>query len=320
MANILISFSQEIVGNNKRNLVCFYESLASELTRFGNKVLLLNLKHLKAHYNSPTVSIPQKIDPVIKQFQPDLIIAFNNQVFESLIEATSCPIVIFDADSIALFSNKDLVAKHLERYHMVTLYEGWENLYKELNIPKNRVYTLRPATSIKSEPLVKDKDISFIGSNFGHLTQDLVNYLGINQNAKAVYQAILYSWQHNEYDYEKCLSKFCGNHDFSAADIYTIFDSRKLVLSSLLDLGINLYGAGWERTLVENSHLAIAFDTTPTFSVTHNQNVYNSSKICLSISHPQTRGYAFPWRIYDIMASNGLLISSYSKLLQQKSM
>lgn len=69
----------------------------------------------------------------------------------------------------------------------------------------------------------------------------------------------------------------------------------------------------------EDNNIALmsAFDETPKFSIKHNQDIYNESKICLSISHPQTRGYAFPWRIYDIMATNGMLISSRSDLLNE---
>lgn len=61
----------------------------------------------------------------------------------------------------------------------------------------------------------------------------------------------------------------------------------------------------------------MAFIKEPKYSLQHNQDIYNSSKISLSISHPQCRGIAFPWRIYDIMASNSLLISSYSKALEE---
>ena len=64
--------------------------------------------------------------------------------------------------------------------------------------------------------------------------------------------------------------------------------------------------------------LVCAFDKTPMYSLQHNQDVYNSSKVNLSISHPQCRGYAHPWRIYDIMASGGVLISSFSRALADR--
>ena len=39
-----------------------------------------------------------------------------------------------------------------------------------------------------------------------------------------------------------------------------------------------------------------------------NQDIYNASRVCLSVAHAQAQD-GFPWRIMDIMASNGCLLS-----------
>ncbi len=99
-------------------------------------------------------------------------------------------------------------------------------------------------------------------------------------------------------------------------EAYQIFDERNYILTSVLDLGLKLYGVNWIKETDSNLNLMSAYDNTLKYSLIHNQDIYNSSKINLSISHPQCKGYAYPWRCYDIMASSGILICSYSKLLE----
>jgi hypothetical protein len=122
-------------------------------------------------------------------------------------------------------------------------------------------------------------------------------------------------WQGN-CNYESLISRYIGEQ-IEWEDIYKIFDSRNYILQSIADLGLKLYGENWDKENGCDLVLMSMFDKTPVFSLKHNQDVYNSSKICLSVSHPQTRGWAFPWRCYDIMASDGLLICSYSGLLRK---
>ena len=123
-------------------------------------------------------------------------------------------------------------------------------------------------------------------------------------------------WKSKNYNYEALLQKYFPNLDCNEFDLYNIFDNRNYILTSVLDLGLKLYGSGWANGEDSNLDLMAAYDSTPKYSLKHNQDVYNSSKINLSISHPQCKGFAYPWRCYDIMASSGLLICSYSKLLE----
>ena len=90
------------------------------------------------------------------------------------------------------------------------------------------------------------------------------------------------------------------------------------MLCAVADLGLNLYGLNFDKLSPELFILKAAFHKEPKYTLKHNQDIYNSSRINLSISHVLCKGYGFPWRIYDIMASGGLLISSYSKLLAEK--
>ena len=44
------------------------------------------------------------------------------------------------------------------------------------------------------------------------------------------------------------------------------------------------------------------------YSIQHNQDIYNRSKIGINVSHLQATS-GFPWRVMDIMASNACLVT-----------
>lgn len=316
MAKILIIFWQPIIGSSYNNIVCYYESFTKELEKHGNNVLLLNKALFSNNYFESKVKNKEHLVEKVKSFSPDLIVAFNNQVFEGLLENTNCPVLLFDADASYLFSSKEIIKKYLDRYLMVTHYDSWETSYSELGFSKDKICTIHIATSLKNENKLQDKNISFIGTKFiGSLSPNVKNL--INNNGLNVYKMLMEFWQTKNFNYEELMQKYCSGFEYNDFDIAYIFDYRSYVLSSILDLGLKLYGVNWKSGEDNNIALMSAFDETPKFSIKHNQDIYNESKICLSISHPQTRGYAFPWRIYDIMATNGMLISSRSDLLNE---
>lgn len=318
MARILVSFWQPLIGDSSDNIICYYESFAEELKKFGNEVLILNrILFTDAYFRSYAKEHEDFLVEEVRKFNPDLIIAFNNQIFECILENTNCPVGLFDADSSYLFSSKDCISKYIERYFMVTHYENWENVYSEMGFSLEKICTIKIATSCRREEKEKNKNISFIGTKFLQtVSENIRNYL--TENKPNIYKMLKKHWSSGSYDYEELLKEFCPDLTCTKHDIAQIFDWRNYVLSSLLDLGLNLYGVGWRDGEDNNIALMSAYDSTPKFSLKHNQDVYNESKICLSISHPQTRGYAFPWRVYDIMATSGMLISSYSSLLKEQ--
>ena len=310
MSNILIAFAQRLIGGNPHNLVAYYESLASELQKQGNSVFLLNA------FNSSYLSKAQYSASVTLalNFKPDCIITFNNQIFPEIIDKTDCPIALFEADSVDYFQNLPLIQKYLERYVLVTTQNGWEDRYGTLGFKENKICHIHPATSVQCEEMEQGSNISFIGSRFPFIGSRVAEYLKTDTK-NSLYQSLLFFWENLDYNYEATLDMYCHGTDFSFSDVHAMFDSRILVLSSVLDLGLSLYGEDWEDIVEVNFSLAAAFKNEAKFSLKHNQDIYNSSKINFSISHPQTKGQAFPWRIYDIMASNGLLVSSQSEIL-----
>lgn len=312
MSKILVIFYQQIFDNDLNNFSIFYESLVKELSGYGNEVKIINNVLLKENWVSEEVNILPKNKEILiddlKKFNPDLIISFNNQIFQEIIVNTNCPILIFQADSIDFFTGKQLIRQYLDRYYFATFCGNLEmDKIRSLSFEDKKILNLNLSTSVKNEKIAKDKNISFIGSNFHH------NYDEITPN-NDMYTLLKKFWNECNFDYDKLGEEFCNR---SLNYKLTITDSRLIVLNSLLDLDLKLYGVCYELLPKEFFHLKSAFIKKQVYSLKHNQDIYNSSKISISISHPQTKGYGFPWRIYDIMASNSLLITSTSRLLNE---
>lgn len=317
MSKILISFYQQIFANDVKNMAIFYESLAKELVSSGNDVKILNNYLIRKNWTD-NVDIDQKNKEIlidsIKNFNPDLIIAFNNQICDEILANTNCPIIIYYADSIDFFTEKHLINKYKDRYYYITNIDekSQTDKIRELGFNDDRILFLRAPTAIRNEKLEKTKNISFIGSNFNN------DFSLLECNSK-LYNILLKFWNESNYD-QRDLIALIDKKEGIDENIYnfTVFDTRTTVLNSILDLGLSLYGKGFDRLPNEFFALKSAFIRDEVFSLKHNQDIYNSSKISISISHPQCYGYGFPWRIYDIMASNSLCISSYSKLLEKE--
>lgn len=315
MSRILIIKLQPIMGNDIKNKACYYDSLDQELVKQGNEVLWLNT--IQADYidNVEKKKWINSWIEQIKKFNPDVIFTFNNQIFEEIIHVTNCPIFLFEADLPEFFAYKDYINKYKERYYAITFFSEYISRYKDLGFDENRIMVLHPATSVKSENLEKNSNIAFVGTNFT-LNSASKNKI-FNLDSNKLYLLLQEFWNTNNYNYEELCEKYFKQGSLSMFDCYSLFDSRVFILQSLLDLGLTLYGIGWdEKNSLQMLHLNSCFRKTPLYSLQQNQDLYNSSIINLSISHPQCRGYGFPWRVYDIMASSGILVSSYSSILK----
>lgn len=312
MANILVLYYQPTIGDNPYNLVCLYDSMFSELKRFGNNLLLINMSVFKKDYFSSIISDENNIIKRIKQFNPELVLTFNNQVFDKLFDITDCPIALFEADAYNFFSCKDLLHKNIDRYSLFINCKEWTDKYIDLGFSKSQIHFMPVATSVKQENLPLDKNISFIGTFFS-TAGNTFSKVG-DEKRNIFYKAYLDFIKTNNYDYKSYFPEDLG---LEVYDYHPFFDIRLLTLAHVLDLGLTLHGVLWEPLKTICPQLYCAFDSTPKYSLKHNQDLYNSSKICININHPQCNGDNFAWRGFDIMASNGCLISSYSSQLKR---
>lgn len=321
MARILIIFYQPIIDvKDAYGLICFYESFAKELSQNSNEVKCLNTHFLKQYTeNEITLLDCEEKEKFIKQiqnFNPDLIFSFNNQITKEIIKITSCPICVFDADGIDFFAGKNFIKKYKDRYFMCSFYKGWEeDKYQKLGFEKHKVMFLHSATSLKNEKLEKISNVSFIGTKFSSISKT-TQYKILED--KSIYEDLREYYKDSYASGDKFFKKYKQLFKLKKIDLYPLMDPRLYILQSVWDLGLDIYGLFWDALPAELFNLSLCcHNNEPKYTIKHNQDVYNSSKINISISHPQCKGYNFPWRVYDIMASDGLLISSYSKLLEE---
>ena len=88
-------------------------------------------------------------------------------------------------------------------------------------------------------------------------------------------------------------------------------EKRLRVLSTVADLGLELYGTeNWQDTYYYDSKINMSHIRKRVYSIEHNQDIYNRSKIGINVSHLQATS-GFPWRVMDIMASNVCLVTDY---------
>lgn len=290
MANILISFYQPNIQDDPAKVVCFYEQLAKVFIDSGNKVFLFNMCFM-----------PPDSKKQIDEFNPDLIIAFNNQKCDFLDEY-DCPIVIWDADSIEFWRNLEIVKQNIDRYIIFSSTKHQLPHYLKFGAKKNKVFYIPQATILKPKAIEQDKNISIIASNFDIYKFDDVKTYKFEKELLKLYTAVL--------ENEKMDVPYEVKEKINYMHLCLMIDIRRLVLYSIVDLGLTLYGTDWDKLKKSLPLLALVYDETPIFTASDNEYIYNSSKICLNINHPQTHGKSYSWRCMDVMATNGCILTS----------
>lgn len=319
MANIFLSFFNPFSSNeNPKGMPLFYEGFVKGLREAGNDVLCYFSQNW---YSEKLLPPPNELINKIKNFHPHLIVLFNNNFYNyDFSKEFSCPVVIYEVDSFRYFSNKENIYNNPDFYHYVVCSSDSVNfIKKELNINDNKIMHIPFFTSIHSEEKEKTKNICFIGSFFRY--SDFVErFMSTNPNiseVKKVKGLLSFFKENPKYSLSDYLIKNDMNHSKIMSfikkkdDILSMISSVKRikVLSCIADLGLDLYGTkDWVSQLNYYPELALSFKSNQVYSIRHNQDVYNASKIGLSISHVQATN-GFPWRVLDIMASNACLVS-----------
>jgi len=318
MANILLSFYLFRIDKEKENIQNpFYESLANALVAAGNNVHVYNTAHLI----EPDVE--KKYDRTfvendIKRFNPDLVIVFNNRKYDRLESIVNCPIIIWNADNLWFYENPDQLKKSQDRYFFFSFFENGLRSYAQYGIDKSKVFVVGPGTSILAEGIPQDKNLSFIATKFYPLPS-LTSLIEDPLLGRRIYHLFLRFWSNPIYDRIKFLT---ANESLDLVDrigdieFQYIANIRELPLIHMLDLDIHIYGMFWESYAQALPPLYASVHREPVYSLKQNQDIYNSSKICLNINHPQAGDDGMAWRVLDIMASNGCLVSNFSTEIQ----
>lgn len=321
MANIFISFYNPIDDfSGEPKILSFYESMINGLSEAGNNLLI----HMTSLGFCEFPAAPAEFKSRVVSFNPDLCIFFNNACYDCT-GFLDCPILVYEADSVQLYSNKNRIMANPSRYKFAVGQEiSVENVRTMLNVDARNIIKVPLFTEVQAKPTKLKHNICFIGSKFFCAPRDWSPYKRFIHThptfeEKQQYVTLLHEFKENPLIPE---SEFWEKHpgvpssiraNFNFIELYTCLSDfvRTSVLSSVADLGLGLYGSrAWETDLNNNPDLMMNFRPELVYSLSHNENIYNSSKIGINIPHIQSRE-GFAWRLLDIMASNACLVNEY---------
>ncbi len=325
---ILISLQCQLEEEEK--IYCFYEGFINSLIKSGNKVLIINnafwikdratihagVETSKTEYDE-FLDI-ERLEEKIKDFKPELVISFNNVLYRNLVQIVNCPVVLWIIDSFSYLSNFDILKENIEKYYIfVASKEEYQFIIenKNINIPPEKVHLINWATAINSETVIQDKNISFIGTNFGNTLSEKLSILRDPNNTSSLKAIFLDSFNRKE-DNEIVIPDLFKELNLSEFDYWSLIEWRAVLMIYLADLDLNIYGANWDSLAKEIPALNICVSNEAKYSLKHNQDIYNSSKLLININHSQAKT-GFSWRVMDVMASNGCLVSKYSKGIKE---
>jgi hypothetical protein len=328
MSKIIFSLICGLPQSNR--LPCLYEGFVNALMEEGNEVLVIINNNIISNCWKKNESVndldKDKLNKKILNFNPDLVIAWNNSLYEEIPNIVSCPIIIYGTDSPAVFSDREILKDNIGRYNIIVASEQFIGMVQEYFSSNYRsLDVVRFATDFKAETLKQDKNISFIGTNFDFASVNFKKLFFDNFNEekrrkfRIFYNSFLQDiFKKPESHLQKNLLDLQLIGDISHIDLLNLISSNNRIqtLATIADLGLALYGGkNWLQSCDYSLPLALSFIDKEVTSIKDNQDIYNSSKISINISHAQA-GNAFSWRVRDIMACNSALISDPRKDLE----
>jgi len=320
MAKIFVAFANGILDSENPNAMpAFYESFVKGLDKAGNEVCLFQHRLFGMEFGE----IDEDTAAVIKEFRPEICFIFNN-CFYDISDIVDCPIIIYEVDSPCYFSNKENLRKRPERYTYFLVQEDSKKiLVNEWGIDEKLCFYVPFFTEVQADDSIKTKvNISFIGSMFESPSSGCFEYFMQNAQSEEEWEmmrnCIKYIRKNPQVTREELIYKFGVTSETVASNLYVpsmlmmLSTERRLkVLSSVEPLGLDLYGTkNWAQKYFYNIDLNLAYVNKRVYSLQHNQDIYNSSKIGINVSHYQATS-GFPWRVMDIMASNACLVTDY---------
>ncbi len=327
MSKIILTLTS---GLPNGQIPSFFEGFARALKRSGNEVLIIVNNNILRNCWKDNVSDKKldknKLNQKITEFNPDLIISSNNSLYEEIPNLVSCPILIYGVDSPAVFLDKDGFKENLSRYHIgVASFELIEMTKEYFGTNYQSLNLIHFATDYKSEKIEQDKNISFIGTNFDFANCNFkkVIFNDFNEEKRTKFNLFYDSFlqdilKNPEYHLEKNSIDKNFLENISHIDLLNMISNnvRIQTLIAVSDLGLALYGSkNWTDLCGVSLDLARSYINKDISSIKDNEDIYNSSKISINITHAQA-GSAFSWRVRDVMACNSVLISDPRKDLE----
>ena len=313
MSKIVLAFYNGLFDKSDPNKVpCWYESIVRGLRRKGHSVFLWQIDIFspeKTFFSEDEIAS-------LKEFAPDICLSFNNVLPDTSV-FLSCPVFTIIVDSIMYLSNTELLDNR-----QVGCFQHADKkcLVEKYNINEEQVFVLPPFSEIKPDAsIIQDVNISFIGTRFGVPRRAEIGFYSSSKDTIREYCRCIEYIMKNPLVDEKNVLDSCNvqsefvRSNIVVSDILNMLSVEKRVrtLSNLVDLGLELYGTrSWLAKYHFDSRLNIAYVDKEVFSIEHNQNIYNRTKIGLNVSHLQAVD-GFPWRVLDILSSNACLVTDW---------
>ena len=319
MAKILISY-YKIQEINKKGILGFWGGLFKDLVEFGNELFVINTAYYN-NYHTNEISdniINQKLLKEVQIFNPEIIITFNHRIPKIILDNfLDVPIYIWDGDELKYFCDLAYIRDNLSRYKIISFVEDWKQNYLDFGFKKEQIFYMPIATSVSSLDIEQKINISFVGE-IHYSTTKLANIIKTHKYNRDLYKILLDYYQKYNFDFDELVEPIVGhNLNLETIDLYPLFDNRILTLANILDLGLKICGNRWDLLANILPQLNVAYDVKQVWTLEENEVFLNSSKLSISPIHPQARGSGYPWRVFDVMASNACLISEYSKDLKK---
>ena len=321
MSKILLSFS----GNKSENDISFsifpfYEGLINALVRNGNDVSFMIVNEFVQSYKSRSNKLSPrlnqiKLDNYIKNQNFDLIIAFNNALYDGYLQKSDIPYVIWGVDPINVYADKENLKSNQSRYIFAGNCEDDYHNIRDYFRP-SQLTVLRFATDIRSEKIEQIYPISFVGSLWKGSEKELLKKGLPSEELKQLIDLLrkdtgltidqLKKELHIQHNLLEQTSTFWLLHGIAASD-------RIAVLSALTDLGLHTFGKSemWQELADTNLPLACTYNPKDIYDLQSTQDLFNCSKISFNMSHIHAGQAGFSFRVIDSMASNACLVTDY---------
>ncbi|WP_086229934.1 glycosyltransferase family protein [Campylobacter devanensis] len=322
MARVFLSFYNGIQDeSNPHAMSCFYESFIHGLVKAGNDVFA----HMHNYFLGDDRQLTLELKEQISEFNPDLVILFNNSLGGgSIYKLCQCPVVIYEADSPIYYQNKiDLKKDKDDLFFVYYQEESKEILKSEFGIADNKIILVPFFSEIIAKPMEMKHNIVFLGSKFH--TNRIYQFVrdGVTIEEQEIFYALLKEIERNPFINIEELSKRYNITDKIQRHLDIPYyvaalsdKNRTNVLANISDLGLSIYGnSQWIKYETNDPYLTLRYNPKKLYSLKHNEDLYNSSKIGININVIQAVS-GFSWRVCDILASNACLVSEYKSKLK----
>ncbi|MBM3695406.1 MAG: glycosyltransferase family 1 protein [Actinobacteria bacterium] len=328
MARVLVTTFSHLIG---APLEAFRESFLDALVAGGNDVLLMRTEDfMRNHFLSNELAgdvDEAGLNDEIRQFAPEAVVSFNHSgIYPSLLEATDAPVGIWLVDGPAYLVDKEGFEQHADRVHSFIPARSFEaELRGVYGVPASGVSWLPFCSDFQAREVEQTVPISFVGTFFHRVRfpERVWRHHGPGDTWRRM-AAMVASYRDDPVTpFEERLARHRLEHVFDdpfdeAGVLNTLSLNRRLhVLDRLADLGLEIYGnRNWLDALHYSMDLVLAFQPGAVETRRELEDLYNRSKIAISISHIQARG-GLPWRVFDALATNCVLVSDQQEDLAE---